>query len=117
MDVVAVQKAARKAVESVRSNGGPHFLEFRTYRFRAHSMFDPELYRSKEEVQEWKERDPIDVLRERLEAEGSLTAEALDAMEARVAEEVEAAVEFAEAGTWEPIEELTRFVYSEVAAR
>jgi pyruvate dehydrogenase E1 component alpha subunit len=117
MDVVAVQKAARKAVESVRSNGGPHFLEFRTYRFRAHSMFDPELYRSQEEVQEWKERDPIDVLRERLEAEGSLTAEALDAMEARVAEEVEAAVEFAEAGTWEPIEELTRFVYSEVAAR
>jgi pyruvate dehydrogenase E1 component alpha subunit len=117
MDVVAVQKAARKAVESVRSNGGPHFLEFRTYRFRAHSMFDPELYRSKEEVQEWKERDPIDVLRERLEEDGSLTAEALEAIEARVAEEVEAAVAFAEAGTWEPVEELTRFVYSEVAAR
>jgi pyruvate dehydrogenase E1 component alpha subunit len=117
MDVLAVQKAARKAVESVRSNGGPHFLEFRTYRFRAHSMFDPELYRSKEEVQEWKERDPIDLLRERLEADGSLTAEALEAIEARVAEEVDAAVAFAEAGTWEPVEELTRFVYSEVAAR
>jgi pyruvate dehydrogenase E1 component alpha subunit len=117
MDVVAVQKAARKAVESVRSNGGPHFLEFRTYRFRAHSMFDPELYRSKEEVQEWKERDPIDVLRERLEANGLLTAEALEAIEARVAEEVEAAVAFAEAGTWEPVDELTRFVYSEVAPR
>jgi TPP-dependent pyruvate/acetoin dehydrogenase alpha subunit len=117
MDVVAVQKAARKAVESVKANGGPHFLEFRTYRFRAHSMFDPELYRSKDEVQEWKERDPIDALRERLEADGSLTAEALEAIEARVAEEVDAAVEFAEAGTWEPVEELTRFVYSEVAAR
>ncbi|MEX1134639.1 MAG: pyruvate dehydrogenase (acetyl-transferring) E1 component subunit alpha [Acidimicrobiia bacterium] len=114
MDVVAVEEAARRAVESVRSGGGPHFLEFRTYRFRAHSMFDPELYRSKEEVETWKERDPIDLLDERLTIDGILTGEERAAMEDEVAEEVEAAVAFAEAGTWEPVEELTRFVYSEV---
>jgi pyruvate dehydrogenase E1 component alpha subunit len=114
MDVIAVEEAARRAAESVRSGGGPHFLEFRTYRFRAHSMFDPELYRSKEEVEKWKERDPIDLLDERLTADGILTGEERAAMEDEVAEEVEAAVAFAEAGTWEPVEELTRFVYSEV---
>jgi len=114
MDVVAVEEAARRAAESVRSGGGPHFLEFRTYRFRAHSMFDPELYRSKEEVEKWKERDPIDLLDQRLTADGILTGEERAAMEDEVAEEVEAAVAFAEAGTWEPVEELTRFVYSEV---
>jgi TPP-dependent pyruvate/acetoin dehydrogenase alpha subunit len=76
-------------------------------------MFDPELYRSKEEVEEWKERDPIDLLRERLEAEGILDEEIWSALEAEVGEEVDAAVAFAEAGTWEPVEELTRFVYSE----
>ncbi|HLF42551.1 MAG TPA: pyruvate dehydrogenase (acetyl-transferring) E1 component subunit alpha [Acidimicrobiia bacterium] len=114
MDVVAVEEAARRAVESVRSGGGPHFLEFRTYRFRAHSMFDPELYRSKEEVEKWKERDPIGLLDEQLTIDGILTGEERAAMEDEAAEEVEAAVAFAEAGTWEPVEELTRFVYSEV---
>jgi pyruvate dehydrogenase E1 component alpha subunit len=114
MDVLATQEAAKAAAESVRSGGGPHFLEFRTYRFRAHSMFDPELYRSKEEVEEWKERDPIDSLKDRLMTDGALSAQDWAAMEADVAEEVESAVAFAEAGTWEPVEDLTRFVYSEV---
>jgi len=114
MDVLAVEQAARTAAEAVRSGGGPHFLEFRTYRFRAHSMFDPELYRSKDEVEKWKERDPIALLEERLTADGILNDEKRIAMEAEVAEEVEGAVAFAEAGTWEPVEELTRFVYSEV---
>jgi pyruvate dehydrogenase E1 component alpha subunit len=114
MDVLATQEAAKAAAESVRSGGGPHFLEFRTYRFRAHSMFDPELYRSKEEVEEWKERDPIDSLKDRLMTDGALSAEDWAAMEADVAEETESAVAFAEAGTWEPVEDLTRFVYSEV---
>jgi pyruvate dehydrogenase E1 component alpha subunit len=117
MDVVAVEDATRLAVESVRSSGGPHFLEFRTYRFRAHSMFDPELYRPKEEVEEWKGRDPIELLKERLQEDGILTDEVWETFEAEVAEEVDAAVAFAEAGTWEPVEELTRFVYSEVGGR
>jgi TPP-dependent pyruvate/acetoin dehydrogenase alpha subunit len=114
MDVLAVEEAASKAIESVRSGRGPHFLELRTFRFRAHSMFDPELYRSKEEVEIWKERDPIELFRRRLVADGDLTEDDWAAMENDVAEEVERAVAFAEAGTWEPVEELTRFVYSEV---
>ncbi|HEY4606910.1 MAG TPA: thiamine pyrophosphate-dependent enzyme, partial [Acidimicrobiia bacterium] len=115
MDVVAVEDAARMAAESVRSGGGPHFLEFRTYRFRAHSMFDPELYRPKDEVEAWKERDPIDLLKGRLVAEGVLSDDGWDAMEAAVTAEIDDAVAFAEAGTWESVDDLTRFVYSEAA--
>jgi pyruvate dehydrogenase E1 component alpha subunit len=115
MDVEAVEEAARKATESVRAGGGPHFLEFRTYRFRAHSMFDPELYRAKDEVEEWKGRDPIELLRERLVADELLTEEAWREMEDRVRVEVDNAVAFAEDGSWEPVEDLTRFVYSEVS--
>ena len=117
MDVLAVERAAGTAAEAVRSGGGPHFLEFRTFRFRAHSMFDPELYRSKEEVEMWKERDPIDLLGGQLTSEGVLTEGGMTALEAEVAEEIEGAVAFAEAGTWEPVEDLTRFVYSEVGGR
>jgi pyruvate dehydrogenase E1 component alpha subunit len=114
MDVHAVEEAARKAIESVRSGGGPHFLELRTFRFRAHSMFDPELYRSKEEVEIWKERDPIELFKSQLVADGALSEDDWAGLEKEVAEEIERAVEFAEAGGWEPVEELTRFVYSEV---
>jgi pyruvate dehydrogenase E1 component alpha subunit len=117
MDVMAVEEAAARAVESVRGGGGPHFLELRTYRFRAHSMFDPELYRSKGEVEEWKGRDPIETFRDRLTEEGVVTDEIWARLEAEVGDEVDAAVRFAEAGTWEPVEDLTRFVYSEVAAQ
>lgn len=113
MDVLAVAEAARRAVESIRAGGGPHFLELRTYRFRAHSMFDPELYRDRSEVDEWKGHDPIDSFRNLLETGGNLTASEWDEMEAGVAEAVDAAVAFAEAGTLESVDELTRFVMSE----
>jgi pyruvate dehydrogenase E1 component alpha subunit len=113
MDVRAVEAAARRAVLAVRSGGGPCFLELRTYRFRAHSMFDPELYRDKREVEEWKKRDPIPSFTEWLRAQGWLEEAGLAAMEEEVAKEVAEAVAFAEAGTWEPVEELSRFVYSE----
>jgi pyruvate dehydrogenase E1 component alpha subunit len=116
MDVLAVEESARKAIEAVRAGGGPHFLEAQTFRFRAHSMFDPELYRQKSEVETWKERDPITLLSERLLADGTITDADLERIELEVAAEVDAAVDFAEAGTWEPEEELTRFVHSEVAA-
>jgi pyruvate dehydrogenase E1 component alpha subunit len=113
MDVLAVEDATRRAADAVRSGGGPYFLEFRTYRFRAHSMFDPELYRDKAEVERWKEHDPIDGLIGGLRAAGALDDGALDALEREVASEIEAAVSFAESGTLEPVEDLTRFVYSE----
>ena len=114
MDVLAVEESARRAVESIRAGGGPHFLECRTYRFRAHSMYDPELYRDKAEVAEWKRRDPLLVLAEREDAADALDDDAVGEMEATVAAEIDAAIAFAEAGTLEPVDELTRFVYSEV---
>jgi pyruvate dehydrogenase E1 component alpha subunit len=113
MDVVAVENAADRAVTAVREGGGPCFLELRTYRFRAHSMFDPQLYRDKAEVEEWRKRDPIETLWSRLESKGVLDAGDREALEAEVAAELEDAVAFAEAGTLEPVEELTRFVISE----
>lgn len=113
MDVLAVEHAAGRAVTAVRNGGGPHLLELRTYRFRAHSMFDPERYRDKAEVRTWRERDPIEALSARLRSEGALDDEALADIEGRVAAEVEAAVAFAEAGTPEPEETLTRHVVSE----
>lgn len=113
MDVLAVEEAARRAVDGVRSGGGPHFLELRTYRFRAHSMFDPERYREKAEVAKWIERDPIGLLRARMEAAGQLTGPEWEQLQAGAQAEIAAAVDFAEAGTLEPVEDLTRFVYSE----
>jgi pyruvate dehydrogenase E1 component alpha subunit len=110
MDVVAVRKATRLAVESILAGGGPHFLELRTYRFRAHSMYDPERYRDKAEVEQWKSRDPIVLFVERY----AIAHGDVDALEREVAEEVDAAVAFAEAGTPEPVEDLTRFVTSEL---
>lgn len=110
MNPVAVEVAARRAVDVIRAGAGPRFLECRTYRFRAHSMFDAQQYRTKEEVEAWKQRDPIPRLREWLIA-GHLMSEAeLAAIEADIRAEIEAAVAFAEAGTLEPVAELERFV-------
>ncbi len=113
MDVLAVEEATTTAVNAIRAGAGPYFLEFRTYRFRAHSMFDAELYRDKDEVQKWKQRDPIDNLVKLMRAQELLTDADLERIEAEVMGEVNTAVAFAEAGTWEPVEDLLRFVYSE----
>ncbi len=114
MDVLACEESARRAAEIVRGGGGPCFVEFRTYRFRAHSMYDPELYRSKDEVERWRQRDPLSLLGDRLRADGLLDDGLVALMEKEVAVEIDAAVEFAEAGHLEPVEDLTRFVTSEV---
>jgi pyruvate dehydrogenase E1 component alpha subunit len=112
MDVLAVEHATRSAAEAVRAGGGPHFLELRTYRFRAHSMYDPELYRSKAEVEAWKARDPIDTFADRMREAQIVTGDTLTELDAEISHELDAAVEAAEAGTLEPVETLTRFVYS-----
>jgi pyruvate dehydrogenase E1 component alpha subunit len=112
MDVAAVREAAVRAVAAVRGGGGPRFLECRTYRFRAHSMFDAELYRDKSEVEAWKTRDPIVLWQRQLEAEGLLDRASFAALDASVQREIADAVAFAEAGTWEPVEHLTRDVYT-----
>lgn len=114
MDVLAVEAATRQAVEAVRRGDGPFLLEARTYRFRAHSMYDAELYRGKEEVEQWKKQDPISTFETRLGAEGVLTDTELADLEKAVAVEVAQAVAFAEAGPWEPVEDLTKDVYTPV---
>ena len=116
MDVVAVYEATVQAAASVRRGEGPFFVEFQTYRYRAHSMFDPDLYRDKAEIEAWKTRGPIHHLTNRLKADGTLTEEAFLAIDAKAAQEVEAATAFAEAGTWEPVEDLVRDVHTEPAA-
>jgi pyruvate dehydrogenase E1 component alpha subunit len=106
MDVGAVLAATARAADRVRSGHGPVFLEYQTYRFRAHSMFDAELYRDKAEVEEWKTRDPIPAFAAWLSDRHLATSADLSALEPTVAAEVAAAVAFAEAGTWEPVERL-----------
>lgn len=113
MDVLAVHQAAARAMATVRADGGPVLLELRTYRFRAHSMYDPERYRDHEEVERWRERDPIDALVKVLRERGEMDDDALTELEAEVSVEIDEAVAYAEAGTLEPVEDLTRFVYSE----
>ncbi|CAM01705.1 probable pyruvate dehydrogenase E1 component,alpha subunit [Saccharopolyspora erythraea NRRL 2338] len=113
MEVETVAGASNRAVEAMRAGGGPCFLELRTYRFRAHSMYDAERYRDKAEVERWKQFDPIDQLTARMREAGELTADGLQALESEVAGELDQAVAEAQAGPFEPIEDLTRFVYSE----
>jgi pyruvate dehydrogenase E1 component alpha subunit len=112
MDVVAVHEAAKRACAQVRAGRGPIFLEMQTYRFRAHSMFDPELYRDKQEVEQWKARGPIHTFSARLKAQGDLTEEQFLEIDRAAMDEVRGAVEFAEAGTLEPLEDLARDVYT-----
>lgn len=115
MDVLAVRDAAQAAVEAARAGGGPQFLELRTYRFRAHSMFDPELYRDKTEVETWKQRDPIVTFVAQLKQHGLLDDSELRSLQSAVAERIQSAVEFAEAGHWEPLETLLQNVHGERA--
>ncbi|MFD0274253.1 pyruvate dehydrogenase (acetyl-transferring) E1 component subunit alpha [Kitasatospora sp. NPDC127111] len=110
MDVLAVEHAARRAAQAVREGGGPYFLELRTYRFRAHSMYDPDLYRDKAEIEEWKQRDPITRLADRLRADGGLDDDGLQLVEKEIAEELDRAAEQARKGGLEPVEDLLRFV-------
>jgi len=110
MDVVAVEAAVLDAADRVRSGEGPVFLECRTYRFRAHSMFDAQLYRDKSEVEAWMKRDPINRLADWMREAGSLHDADRTRIDAEVAREVDAAVAFAEAGQWEPLDQLESFV-------
>jgi len=113
MDVRAVHAAAKRAIEAVRNGGGPHLLELRTYRFRAHSMYDPERYREKGEVHEWQQRDPITLLTDLLLDAGQVDEADIAAIESGVAAEIGAAIAAAEAGHEEPVDQLTRFVYAD----
>jgi pyruvate dehydrogenase E1 component alpha subunit len=115
MDVVAVEAAARRAVHAVRETHKPYFLECRTYRLRPHSMFDPQLYRDKTEIEKWRPNEPILRFKGWLEANHMIHPDDESRIEAEVGAEIAQAVAFAEAGTWEPVEQLTRFVHADSA--
>jgi len=110
MDVLAVDAATRRAADAVRRGEGPAFIEFRTYRFRAHSMFDAELYRDKSEVESWKARDPIATFTARLKQDGVVTDLVLAAIEDSVSDEINLAVQVSEAADQEPVEDLLKDV-------
>jgi len=102
-----------EALAYVRAENKPYFLEFNTYRFRPHSMFDPELYRAKSEVEQWKKRCPIANFSAQLLAAGDISQAKITEFSSEIEAEMQAAIEFAEQSPLEPAAELERFVYSE----
>lgn len=110
MDVVAVEAAARRALQTIAKTKEPYFLECRTYRFRPHSMFDAQLYRDKAEVAKWREEGPIVRFQAWATESGLLHDADIVDIKSEVAAEIADAVAFAEAGTDEPIETLEQFV-------
>jgi len=113
MDVFAVESAVRSAADHARAGRGPALLELRTYRLRAHSMFDAQLYRDKAEVEEWRKLGPLTTLTTRLKAAGLMTEDDFQRLQHEADAEVQAAVQSAGDAAWEPVEELTRHVYAE----
>jgi pyruvate dehydrogenase E1 component alpha subunit len=112
MDVIAVEAATARAVAAVRGGAGPFLLEALTYRFRAHSMYDPELYRDKAEVETWKQHCPVECFVSKLRTAGMLTDSQWNVMESNVASDVAQAVEAADAGPWEPVTDLLKDVHT-----
>jgi pyruvate dehydrogenase E1 component alpha subunit len=110
-DVLRVRARIAEAIDRARETSEPTMIEVRTYRFRGHSMSDPGQYRTKEEVEEWKKRDPVSIARRRLVEEASASEIEIKAIEARVKEEIEDAVRFAEESP--PADEYLPFTYKE----
>jgi len=113
MDVLEVKKVAEKALKTIREGNGPYFLEIMTYRFRGHSMGDPERYRDSDEVKRWQENDPIGVYHNWLVKNDKATDEELDTLVEQVEQEVDEAVEYAENSPEPAPEELFTNVYVE----
>ncbi len=111
MDVEAVHDAVSRAAERARRGNGPTFLEFKTYRYRGHSMSDPQKYRTKEEVEEYKKRDPIEMTKDRILTNGIATEEDLAAIDAKIKQIVEESVKFSEESPWPDPSEIFTDMY------
>jgi pyruvate dehydrogenase E1 component alpha subunit len=116
MDVFAVREAVQRTAAAIRSVQGPQLLECRTYRLRAHSMFDAQLYRDRTEVEYWRQHGPLITFTTRYKAAGLMTEDDYQLLLREADREVDEAVRFAEASPWEPVETLTRHVCREEAA-
>ena len=113
MDVFEVYQTAGEAIDRARVGGGPTLLEARTYRFLGHVIGDPQVYRTKEEVQQWKQRDPIVLFRKRVIGEGQITAAELDAIDAEIKKEMGAAVQFARESPEPEVETALQDIFTE----
>ncbi|HSB73031.1 MAG TPA: thiamine pyrophosphate-dependent dehydrogenase E1 component subunit alpha [Candidatus Methylomirabilis sp.] len=113
MDVFDVYQKTGEAIDRARTGGGPTLLEARTYRFLGHFVGDPQPYRTKEEVEQWKQRDPILLFRQRVLAEGKIAAEELDAINAAIKKEMEAAVQYARESPEPEIESALQDIFTE----
>lgn len=111
MNVFEVIEKAKRAIDFVRKEERPYFLEFKTYRFRPHSMFDPELYRNKAEVEKWKERDPIEFFKKSLFETKLITEEDVKHLQELVEDEMQKAITFAENAEIEPLQNLGKYLY------
>jgi pyruvate dehydrogenase E1 component alpha subunit len=113
MDLLKVREASQEAMDWIRAGNGPMLLEIVTYRYRGHSMGDPERYRESSEIKKWEENDPIGIYRNHLTKDEIATAEELDAIDERVEEETEEAVQFAESSPEPELDELFEDIYVE----
>ena len=113
MDVLAVRDAAQRAVARARAGEGPTLLECMTYRFRGHSLADPDELRDPEEKAFWAERDPIKGFQATMHSRGLLSAEEMEAIDKEIDAEVREAVEFALAAPEPDASELTRYIWAE----
>lgn len=111
MDVLAVREASLKAIDLVRSGEGPFFLEVMTYRFRGHSMGDPERYRQSDEVKRWQENDPIGIYRKHLIDQQIASEEEMDRVDSQAEADTMSAVQFAESSPEPELEELFSNIY------
>lgn len=111
MNVEAIHEAVSRAAERARRGDGPTFLEFRTYRYRGHSMSDPQKYRTKEEVEEYKKLDPIEQVKDTILTNGIATEEDLTAIDAKIKAQVEESVKFAEESPWPDVSENHKAIY------
>lgn len=111
-DVLEVYEAAAKAIDRARSGGGPTLLECVTYRWKGHSKSDQERYRTKDEIEAWKRRDPIKLFRERLVAEGVITHEEAAGLEEQASRTIAEAVEFAKSSAEPDVETILEGVYA-----
>jgi pyruvate dehydrogenase E1 component alpha subunit len=111
MSCEEVHKAMERAVRRGREGGGPTFLEIKTYRYRGHSMSDPAKYRTKEELEEYKEQDPINQTLKKIQENNWATAEEIEAINDKVKKEVEESVQFAEESPWPDDSEVYKDIY------
>jgi len=106
MDPAAVHEAISKAADHIRAGNGPYFLEIKTYRYKGHSVSDPGKYRTKEEVKEYKDKDPINILEKKMLKEKITTEAAIKKLKAEVKVEIDEAVQFAEESSFPDASEL-----------